>query len=81
MVPHRFGESPPFSVGIEEELFVLDAAALEPAPVPGGVLDGERLKPELFTTMLELTTSVCDDAAAAAAEVAACGGTASSSRP
>lgn len=71
MVPHRFGESPPFSVGIEEELFVLDAAALEPAPVPGGVLDGERLKPELFTTMLELTTSVCDDAPAAAAEVAA----------
>ncbi len=59
MVPHRFGESSPFSVGLEEELFVLDAETLEPASVPEGVLDGERLKPELFTTMLELNTSVC----------------------
>ncbi len=71
MVPHRFGESPPFSVGIEEELFVLDPATLEPAPVPDGVLDGERLKPELFTTMLELTTSVCADVAEAVEQIGA----------
>jgi glutamate---cysteine ligase / carboxylate-amine ligase len=69
VVPHRFGESQPFSVGVEEELFVLDAATLEPAPVPPGVLDGERFKAELFTSMLELNTGVCRDAGEAAAEL------------
>ena len=58
MVPHRFGESPAFSVGLEEELFVLDGETLEPAAVPEDVLAGERFKPELFTTMLELNTGV-----------------------
>jgi len=70
VVPHRFGESPPFSVGIEEELFVLDAETLEPAPTPPGVLDGARFKAELFTSMLELNTSVCRDVREAVAELA-----------
>jgi carboxylate-amine ligase len=70
MVPHRFGESSPFSVGIEEELFVLDAETLEPASVPEGVLDGERFKPELLTTMLELNTRVCADVGQAVDELA-----------
>ena len=70
MVPHRFGESSAFSVGLEEELFVLDAETLEPASVPDGVLDGKRLKPELFTTMLELNTGVCADVAQAVEELA-----------
>jgi glutamate---cysteine ligase / carboxylate-amine ligase len=71
MVPHRFGESSPFSVGLEEELFVLDAETLEPASVPEGVLDGERFKPELFTTMLELNTNVCAGVAEAVEELGA----------
>ena len=71
MPAHRFGASQPFSVGIEEELFVLDAETLEPASVPDGVLDGVRLKAELFTTMLELTTGVCADVAEAVEELAA----------
>ena len=71
MPAHRFGESQPFSVGIEEELFVIDAETLEPASVPDGVLDGVRLKAELFTTMLELTTGVCADVAEAVEELAA----------
>ena len=71
MVPHRFGESPAFSVGLEEELFVLDGETLEPASVPEGVLDGERLKPELFTTMLELNTSACTSVGEAVEELAA----------
>ena len=71
MPAHRFGESQPFSVGIEEELFVLDAETLEPASVPDGVLDGVRLKAELFTTMLELATGVCADVAQAVDELAA----------
>ncbi len=71
MVPHRFGESPAFSVGLEEELFVLDGETLEPASVPEDVLDGERLKPELFTTMLELNTGVCTSVGDAVEELAA----------
>ncbi len=39
--------------------------------MPDGVLDGERLKAELFTTMLELTTGVCADVAEAVEELAA----------
>jgi glutamate---cysteine ligase / carboxylate-amine ligase len=70
MVPHRFGESSPFSVGIEEELFVLDAETLEPASVPEDVLDGERFKPELLTTVLELNTPVCADVGGAVEELA-----------
>jgi carboxylate-amine ligase len=70
VVPHRFGESSPFSVGIEEELFVLDAATLELAPVPPGLLDGRRFKAELFTSMLELNTGVCRDVEEAVAELA-----------
>jgi carboxylate-amine ligase len=71
MAPHRFGSSPAFSVGLEEELFVLDGETLEPAPVPEDVLDGVRLKPELLATMLELTTSVCADVGEAVEELAA----------
>ena len=70
MVAHRFGESPAFSVGLEEELFVLDAQTLEPASVPAGVLDGVRFKAELFTTMLELTTGICPGVAQAVEELA-----------
>ena len=71
MVPHRFGQSPAFSVGVEEELFVLDAETLEPASVPDGVLDGERFKPELFTTMFELNTGICTGVGQAVEELAA----------
>lgn len=70
MVRHRYGQSSAFSVGIEEELFVLDAATLSPAPVPAGVLDGAGLKAELFTTMLELTTGIHPDVGSAVAELA-----------
>ena len=70
MVPHRFGESSPFSVGIEEELFVLDAETLDLAPTPPGVLDGARFKAELFTSMLELNTGICHDVGEAVAELA-----------
>ncbi|MGH3040943.1 MAG: carboxylate-amine ligase [Gaiellaceae bacterium] len=70
MVAHRFGRSPAFSVGVEEELFVLDGETLEPASVPEGVLDGERFKPELFTTMFELNTGICTGVAQAVEELA-----------
>lgn len=59
MIPHSFGESSPFSIGIEEELFVVDAKTLEPAPIPTGLLDGTRIKAELFASLVELATGIC----------------------
>jgi glutamate---cysteine ligase / carboxylate-amine ligase len=70
VVPHCFGRSSPFSLGLEEELFVVDLETLAPAPVPPGLLDGARFKAELFTSMLELTTTVCADVHEAVGELA-----------
>jgi carboxylate-amine ligase len=70
-IPQAFGRSSRFSVGIEEELFVLDAETLEPRPVPTEILDGSRLKAELFASVIELNTSICADVGDAAKELAA----------
>jgi carboxylate-amine ligase len=70
VVPHRFGRSSRFSVGLEEELFVVDLDTLAPVSVPPGLLDGARFKAELFTSMLELTTTICADVQEAVAELA-----------
>lgn len=59
MFEQRFGESSPWSVGIEEELFVLDAGTLAPVPVPPSLFDGTRRKRELFDSLVELTTAPC----------------------
>jgi len=69
-IPHAFGRSSRWSVGLEEELFVLDAATLEPHPVPDYVLDGTRLKGELFASVVELNTPICADADEAVPELA-----------
>lgn len=69
MLAQHFGESPPWSVGIEEELFVLDAETLEPVPVPSDLLDGTRRKRELFRSLLELTTTACPSVAEAMNEL------------
>jgi carboxylate-amine ligase len=71
VIPHAFGESGEWTVGIEEELFVLDAATLEPVPVPTDLIDGKRLKAELFASVLELNTGVCASVPAAAEELRA----------
>jgi glutamate---cysteine ligase / carboxylate-amine ligase len=71
VIAHAFGLSEPWSVGIEEELFVLDAATLEPAPFPRESLDGTRLKAELFASVVELNTGICPSVAAAGKELAA----------
>jgi carboxylate-amine ligase len=70
VIPHAFGQSEPWSVGIEEELFVLDADSLEPAPFPPAELDGVRLKRELFAAVVELNTGICLSVADAVAELA-----------
>jgi carboxylate-amine ligase len=58
VIPHHFGESDPFTVGIEEELFSLDGETLESRPFPRDALDGARLKEELFASVVELNTAV-----------------------
>jgi glutamate---cysteine ligase / carboxylate-amine ligase len=70
VIPHAFGESEPWSVGIEEELFVLDPGSLSPAPFPPADLDGVRLKHELFASVVELNTAVCNSVEDAAGELA-----------
>jgi carboxylate-amine ligase len=69
VIPHAFGESAPWSVGIEEELFVLDADRLEPVPAPSAWLDGVRFKAELHASVVELNTGICADVEQAAAEL------------
>ena len=70
MIPHAFGQSEPWSVGIEEELFVLEAGSLSPAPFPPAELDGVRLKHELFASVVELNTGVCGSVEDATRELA-----------
>ena len=69
MIPHAFGQSDPFTVGIEEELFCLDAETLAPAPFPRDALDGARLKEELFASVVELNTGIHADADGAVEEL------------
>ncbi len=70
MIPHAFGRRDGWTVGIEEELFVVDAETLVPAPAPPGLLDGTRLKAELHAAVVELNTDVCATVAEAAEELA-----------
>lgn len=69
MIPHAFGRGAPLSVGVEEELWVLDPGTLAPVAVPDSLLDGERRKPELLREVVELTTGVCADATEAASRL------------
>ena len=71
MIPNWFGQSDPFTVGLEEELFCLDAETLAPRPFPRAALDGARLKEELFSSVVELNTGIHASAAEAVAELAA----------
>jgi glutamate---cysteine ligase / carboxylate-amine ligase len=71
VIPHAFGESAPWSVGIEEELFVLDEETLEPAPFPREKFDPPRLKQELFAAVVELNTGICESVDEAVDELGA----------
>jgi carboxylate-amine ligase len=59
-----FGSSAPWSLGVEEELFLVDAETLEPVPLGAEVVrePGPRIKHELFASIVEITTPVCEDA-------------------
>jgi glutamate---cysteine ligase / carboxylate-amine ligase len=72
---HRFGSSPPLTIGVEEELLLVDADC-------GLLADGEgvleridsdhrdRVSTEIFASQIELKTGVCMDAGQAARELA-----------
>jgi carboxylate-amine ligase len=67
VIERHFGESPPLSLGVEEELMILDAETLEPVAAVDVLVRGaaERdlpgtLKTELHASVIELTTPVCD---------------------
>lgn len=72
---HKFGASPPLTLGVEEELLLVDercglvAAGEE---VLERIDSGHRdsVSTEIFSTQIELKTGVCDDAEQAARELA-----------
>ena len=71
---HHFA-GPRYTVGIEEELMILDASTLDLASAIDAIL-GEQpphgeVKPELLESVLEIATSPCPDVASAGAELAA----------
>jgi carboxylate-amine ligase len=57
----RFGAAPAWSLGVEEELMLVDAATLEPAPDGFSRVFGEateQIKPELLESFVEIATPV-----------------------
>jgi len=70
----RFGAAPPWSLGVEEELMLVDQRTLEPARDGFTRVFGEateRIKPELFESFVEITTTVVETPGEAEAELRA----------
>jgi carboxylate-amine ligase len=75
VIEEHFGESSPFSLGVEEEIMILDGETLDPADAVEVMLQGAAgldlpgsLKTELHASVVELNTGVCasvDEAIAA----------------
>ena len=68
MIDAHFGETPALSLGVEEELMILDAETLQPAGAVElfvGEAEGGRLKTELHASVVELNTHICPDVASA----------------
>jgi len=75
VLEHRF-TGPPFTIGIEEELMILDSESLELAQEIEAILadvpaeyEGQ-VKPELMQSVLEIATKPCENVAAAGRELA-----------
>ena len=66
-MPDRFGRR--LTLGVEEELLLLDAQTLALAPGVERVLGPDRLKTELFSCLVETNTPVCDSAEEALVEL------------
>jgi carboxylate-amine ligase len=68
VIERHFGESAPLSLGVEEEVMILDAETLEPAAAVDVLVRGAEslilpgtLKTELHAHVVELTTDICAD--------------------
>lgn len=66
MIEQHFGESSPFSLGVEEELMILDAVTFEQVAAVDRILKGVEgmelpgsVKTELFASVFETNTNVC----------------------
>jgi glutamate---cysteine ligase / carboxylate-amine ligase len=66
VIEQHFGESAPFSLGVEEELMILDAATFEQVAAIDRILRGVegmelpgQIKTELFASVFETNTNVC----------------------
>jgi carboxylate-amine ligase len=66
VIEHHFGESSPFSLGVEEELMILDAVTFEQVAAVDKILSGVEgmdlpgsVKTELFASVFETNTNVC----------------------
>jgi carboxylate-amine ligase len=66
VIEQHFGESSPFSLGVEEELMILDAATFEQVAAVDRILKGVEgmdlpgsVKTELFASVFETNTNVC----------------------
>jgi glutamate---cysteine ligase / carboxylate-amine ligase len=71
---HRFGTSPSLTIGVEEELLLVDDGRLlvaEAERVIEGLDPAARtaVSTEIFAAQIELKTGICGDAAAAATEL------------
>lgn len=69
MIPHTFGTSAPLTLGVEEELMILDVETLDQVPAVDRILaalEGVDLpgaaKTELFASVFELNTNACASA-------------------
>jgi carboxylate-amine ligase len=66
VIEEHFGESSPFSLGVEEELMILDAVTFEQVAAVDKILSGVKgmdlpgsVKTELFASVFETNTNVC----------------------
>jgi carboxylate-amine ligase len=78
VIEQHFGESPPFSLGVEEELMILDAETYEQVAAVDRILRGVeglelpgQIKTELFASVFETNTGICSTAAEADAALPA----------
>jgi carboxylate-amine ligase len=73
VIEAHWGESEPWSLGVEEEIVLVEAETYVPAPAVARLLEAAegrdlpgRWKTELFASIVELNTDVCADAHEAA---------------
>jgi carboxylate-amine ligase len=78
VIESGFGGSPPLSLGVEEEVMILDAETLEPVGAVETILRGTAglglpglVKTELHASVVELNTGICPGVEEAVAALAA----------